>query len=198
MRIPLELSFQGLNRSEAMEEQIRKDVDKLDRICDQLISCRVGVRRDQKSRNTANPFRIRIEMRVPPGKNLIVTHESGLKEAADDLPTALKNAFKSAHRRLRELVAKQQGAVKSHPMQETGALVATLFREEGYGFLKTVDGEDIYFHRNSVLHDDFDRLEVGTGVSYTAEMGEEGLQASTVQVVDKPGVRPQSEERVVV
>ncbi len=194
MRVPLEISWQGVDRSEAIEELIGKDVEKLERICDHLISCRIGLKRDQKRHHTANPFRIRIEIRVPPGRNLIVTHDSGLKEAADDLPAALKHAFKSADRLLRELVAKQQGGVKSHPRQETTALVATLFRDEGYGFLKSVDGEEIYFHRHSVLHDDFNRLEVGTGVTYTAEMGADGLQASTVQVVDKPGLRPRGGE----
>jgi cold shock CspA family protein len=67
--------------------------------------------------------------------------------------------------------------------------VYKLFPEEGYGFLKTPDGREIYFHRNSVLNNEYDRLEIGTGVRFVAEVGEKGLQASTVLVVDKPGVR---------
>jgi len=39
------------------------------------------------------------------------------------------------------------------------------------------------------LNDDFDRLEIGTGVRFVEEPGEEGPQASTVQIVDKPGSR---------
>ncbi|MEJ2428230.1 MAG: HPF/RaiA family ribosome-associated protein [Deltaproteobacteria bacterium] len=69
------------------------------------------------------------------------------------------------------------------------ALVDKLFPEKDYGFLKTVDGRVLYFHRNSVLADDFDRLEIGTGVRYVETMGDKGPQASTVQIVDKPGVR---------
>jgi hypothetical protein len=51
--------------------------------------------------------------------------------------------------------------------------------------------ERIYFHRNSVLEGDFDRLEVGTGVNFFEhdDEGEHGPQASTVRIVDKPGVR---------
>jgi cold shock CspA family protein len=43
----------------------------------------------------------------------------------------------------------------------------------------------VYFHRNSVLHGDFDRLSVGTEVRFSPEDGENGPQASSVQVVGK-------------
>jgi cold shock CspA family protein len=47
-------------------------------------------------------------------------------------------------------------------------------------------GEDVYFHKNSVLHNDFGRLTKGTGVRYNEEMGQKGLQASSLKIVDKP------------
>lgn len=108
MRIPLEISFHGLSRSESLERQIRQDAAKLEKVCDGLISCRVGIKQDQKSRSTANSFRIRIEMRCPPNRNLVITHKSGVKEAAEDLPTAVKHAFQSARRRLKQVMEKQQ------------------------------------------------------------------------------------------
>lgn len=62
--------------------------------------------------------------------------------------------------------------------------------EGDYGFLRTLDtGREIYFHRNSVSDRDFERLEVGTGVQFAEEEGEMGPQATTVQIVDKPGAR---------
>jgi len=60
-----------------------------------------------------------------------------------------------------------------------------LFSEEGYGFLETPDGREIYFHRNSVIGSDFDRLEIGTEVRFAEETGEQGPQASTVTIVGK-------------
>ena len=45
----------------------------------------------------------------------------------------------------------------------------------------------MYFHRNSVLHDDFERLAVGTEVRFTPQDGDEGPQASSVQIIGKPG-----------
>lgn len=195
MRIPLEISYHGLSRTEPLEKLIHTNAAKLEKVCDDLISCRIGIKLNQKSQNTANPFKIRIEMRFPPNNNLVVTHTSGTKEAADDLTSAIRNAFKSAHRRLKKMVEKQQSVLKSPPQKQSlMALVLKLFPEEDYGFIRSLDGEEIYFHRNSVLNDDFDRLEPGTGVSFTAVPGEKGLQATSVQLVDKQGFLSHDEE----
>lgn len=76
--------------------------------------------------------------------------------------------------------------MKNHPAQQVGGLVLRLFREQEYGFIKSPAGEEIYFHKNSLAGDDFDRLEVGTGVQWHQEESNNGPQASTVRIVDKP------------
>ena len=48
-----------------------------------------------------------------------------------------------------------------------------------------MDGRDVYFHRNSVLNDEFDHLEVGAEVRFAEEMGDKGPQASTVATIGK-------------
>ncbi len=54
----------------------------------------------------------------------------------------------------------------------------------------------LYFHKNSVLGDEFERLEPGTGVRYVEEQGEKGPQASTIQIMDKPGVTLEEEQNL--
>ena len=97
---------------------------------------------------------------------------------------------------MRDLATQQKGKVKLHPEQQTNAFVHRLFPEEGYGFIRTVEGQDIYFHRNSLLNANFDTLEIGTGVAYEATEGDEGLQASTVRVIEhrKGHVPPEQAE----
>jgi cold shock CspA family protein len=107
----------------------------------------------------------------------------------EDLPAVVRDAFDAMEKQLRKLVEKQQGETKHHEQQEAVAIVEKLFPDENYGFLKTVEGRDVYFHRNAVLHNDFDRLTPGTGVNLMVEMGEKGLQATSVRIVDKPGER---------
>ncbi len=60
-----------------------------------------------------------------------------------------------------------------------------LVPEEDYGRIETPDERVIYFHRNSVLDNAFDKLEVGSEVRFVEEMGERGPQASTLTLVGK-------------
>jgi cold shock CspA family protein len=190
MEVPLEISYRGVNKSDFIDEIIRKQVTKLEKMCTYMVSCRVVIERRQKFQKVGNPFRVRIDVRVPPGHQLVATRDSTEGDLHDKLPTTIRSSFDAMRRQLQELMEKQRGGVKIHPLeQESTALVTKLFPEEDYGFLRTLDGRELYFHRNSVLHNDFDRLEIGTGVRFVEELGEEGLQASTVQIVDKPGAR---------
>lgn len=62
-----------------------------------------------------------------------------------------------------------------------------IFREEGYGFILTDEGAQVYFHRNTVKAGvDFERLQEADRVALNVEAGREGLQATSV-VAAPPG-----------
>lgn len=195
MRVPLELTFRDMEKTEELETLIREKVARLDRFANNLISCRIAVECPKKSLQNGNPYRVRIDLRVPPNQEIVIRREPGEGDRHDPLQVVLKELFHIAEHKLSQLTARERGDVKVHPAQETQAYVVRLFREAGYGFIKGSDGFDYYFHRNSVLNGDFDRLEIGTGVRFAAEEGEKGPQASSVQIVDKPGVRANSAGR---
>lgn len=187
MIVPLEIAFKGIEHTDEVDTLIREEADKLQRACHYLSSCRVIVEKRQQHQEIGNPYRVRIDMTVPPSHELVVKREPSKGDMHDPLEIVIKHAFNAAARQLRKLVEQQRGDVKVHPDQQVTAVVHKLFPVEGYGFLRTVDTQDeIYFHRNSVLHDDFDRLAIGTGVRYAAQEGQKGLQATSVQIVDQP------------
>jgi cold shock CspA family protein/ribosome-associated translation inhibitor RaiA len=186
MKVPLEIAFKGIEHTDEIDALIREEVDKVERVCNYLSSCRVIVEKRQQHQEVGNPYRVRIDMTVPPGHELVVKREPSKGDMHDPLEIVIKHAFNSAARHLRKLVEQQRGDVKTHPDQQVMAVVHKLFPKEGYGFLRAVDTlDEIYFHRHSVLHDEFDQLTIGMGVRYTAELGEKGLQATSVQIVDK-------------
>jgi cold shock CspA family protein len=123
----------------------------------------------------------------PPGHEIVVSRESSEGYLHDKLPVVLRDAFEAAGRCINDLVEKPRGEVKRHPAQETMGFVTKLFPEEGYGFLRSHDGREIYFHSNSLVHEDFQWLKIGTGVRFVEAEGEEGPQVSTLQIVDKAG-----------
>lgn len=187
MQVPMEISFRGVRRTAELDRLIQKKAAHLDKVCKTLISCRLAVEQPQAHQQNGNPYRVRLDLRVPPGHELVVRSKPREHPMHEDLHAVVTETFDAAERQLRKLVEQMHGRVKAHPDQQTGAFVTRIFRDQGYGFIRGLDGTDYYFHRNSVLHNGFDRLDVGTGVSFVAETGQEGPQASTVEIVDKPG-----------
>jgi len=55
-------------------------------------------------------------------------------------------------------------------------------RDEGYGFIKPVDGEkDVFFHASALVDIDFDSLNEGDMVTFEMEEGPKGPAAANVQ-----------------
>ncbi len=183
MQIPVEISYREVNKNDYIDNIIREKVKKLEKICDYMTSCRIAVEKRHRSINTGNPYRVRIAVRVPPGHELVVERKPGEGEMSDNLDKVVRYAFNAARKQLEKLVEIQRKKVKRHPQQEVTAIVDRINREEGYGFLRTSNGREIYFHRNSVLNKDFEKLVTGIGVNYFEELGEEGPQASSVHVI---------------
>ena len=63
--------------------------------------------------------------------------------------------------------------VKAHPEKHHGKVVR-LFADEGYGFLSTAGGLEVYFQRDGVIGDDWTRLEVGSELEFSLMDGEKG------------------------
>ncbi len=191
MNVPLEVSYRDVDKTESLDDLIRSQTDKLERICDYVSSCRVSIEKTQKHLSSGNPYRVRVDVTVPPSHELVSSQEPGYGDMHKELPAVIRDVYSGIERQLRKLVEKQRQDVKTHEDQETTAIVSTIFPEEGYGFLQSVeDSSEIYFHRNSVVPDgDFERMTVGTGTWFRAEVGEKGLQATTVRITDKPGER---------
>ncbi|MEC4894464.1 MAG: HPF/RaiA family ribosome-associated protein [Oscillatoria sp. PMC 1051.18] len=188
MKIPLEISYRGVEKSEAIESLIRQKASKLEQVCNYMNSCRVIVEKIHEHPKSGSPYRVRIDMTVPPGHELAVDKSPDTGKQYEPLDAVIRDAFEAARRQLKELTEKQRGDVKFHPEQAMEAVVTKLFPEQNYGFLQPLSGqEEVFFHRNSVINNDFDRIKVGTGVQFAALQDDQGIRATTVQIVSKPG-----------
>lgn len=189
MQVPLDVMYRDVEKTDSLEELIRSKVEKLEEACDHIIGCHVAVERAHESPDHGSPYRVRVDVTVPPGHE--ITASKNPAEAVQYVPleTVIRDTFEAARRQLMELNERQQDHTKSHPEQSVAGIVTKLMPQDDYGFLKTLDGREVYFHRNSVLHDDFERLTVGTGIQFFLSEGVNGPQASTVKVISKPGVR---------
>ena len=183
MELPLQIAFHNTRPSQAIEDKIRELADGLDACYDRIVSCRVVVDVPHRHHKEGNLYQVRIDLKVPGGE-LVVKCDPGDRAEVRDLEVILNDAFDDARRQLDDHVRCLRGHVKSHD-QSGRALVRAVFPEEGYGFLETMDGREIYFHEHSVLHGGFTRLAPGAEVVFAEELGEKGPQASTVRPVGR-------------
>jgi cold shock CspA family protein/ribosome-associated translation inhibitor RaiA len=182
MRTPLQLTFRGVTPTEPIETYVRTRADKLERFFDRITGCHVMIESPHRHKRHGYHYRIRIDL-VVPGDELVVTRDPAERKDQEDLYASIGAAFDDAQRILEDHVRTQRGDVKPRETPSRHGRVTKLFAYEGYGFLVTPEGEEIYFHKNSVLHHAFDRLAIGTSVRFVEEAGERGPQASTVAIV---------------
>jgi cold shock CspA family protein len=183
MQLPLQVSFRHMDHSEAIEALVREKAAGLDKFASHIMSCRVVVGPAGKHHAQGNLYEVRIDLTVP-GEEIAVTREPSEHTEHRDIHVALRDAFDAARRKLEDYVRRRRRAVKSHEVPPHGR-VARLFPQEDYGFIETADGREVYFHRHSVLREAFDRLQIGTEVTFDEEEGRKGPQASTVRLVGR-------------
>jgi ribosomal subunit interface protein len=180
MRNPVQVTFRNVESSPAIEDYARQRAAKLETFFDRMIGCHVTVEAPHQHHRRGRHYRVLIDMTVP-GAELVVRRTPDEGSLHEDVYAAIDDAFDDAGRILQDHVRKQRGDIKTHEHQRR-ARVSKLFPNEGYGFLETSDGDEIYFHENSVLHHGFGRMQIGTEVQFVEEAGERGPQASTVVV----------------
>ena len=187
MQVLPEIKFHDVNRSPWIESYIGERVQRLERFADGITSCHVTLTREQASHAKGNKYSVMVEVRLPPNHDLAVRKMKDIRDMPTQLPALINLAFGAIERQLKKTAALRRYEDKRHDGEQPHGMVEKLFAE-GYGFIRTVDDDrQYYFHRNSVLHDDFERLTVGTEVRFAAEQGDEGPQASSVQVIAKAG-----------
>jgi ribosomal subunit interface protein len=182
MQAPLQITFHGVSPSEPIKSYVRTRVDKLERFSDRITGCHVTIETPHRHKRHGHHHLIRIDL-VVPGDELVVARDPAERKDQEDLYASIDAAFDDAQRLLEDHVRTQRGDVKPRETLSRHGHVAKLYSYEGYGFLVTPEGEEIYFHKNSVLNDAFDRLTIGTRVRFVEEAGEQGPQASTVAIV---------------
>jgi len=188
MQTPPEVIFHDVDRSPWVEQYVLERVQRLARFADGITSCRATLTQEQASQHKGNRYSVLVEVRMPPGHDLAAKKAKIIHDMQNQLPALINLAFGAIERQLKKASELRRGEVKDHGKRADGrphGIVEKLF-DEGYGFLREVgDDRQVYFHRNSVLHGDFERLAVGTEVRFVPQDGEDGPQASSVQIVAK-------------
>ncbi|HVN68246.1 MAG TPA: HPF/RaiA family ribosome-associated protein [Candidatus Binatia bacterium] len=103
MSFPVQITFRGLDHSEALDTLIRDEAAKLEKFFDAVVSCRVLVERQTGLHHSAAPYVVRVSLVVPGADLAIAT------EPSDDAAAAVRDTFRRARRRLQDRARRRAG-----------------------------------------------------------------------------------------
>jgi len=59
--------------------------------------------------------------------------------------------------------------------------IKRIVRDRGFGFIRSADGQEVFFHRTSLQNLDFESLKEGQTVDFEMERGDKGPRAVSVR-----------------
>jgi cold shock CspA family protein len=178
----LEIHWVGLKDLPATErEGIVARVEGLAKGHDDLIDLRITGRRSGHHQHGDQEIRITCQAR---GRELVAAR------IRPDLGLALNECMDAFEREVHRMREKRRDmSRRGVPEPPELGVVDRIFRAEGYGFILTDSGEQVYFHHNAVKEGlDFERLQEADRVALNFEAGEKGPQATTVSAPPPTGV----------
>ena len=183
MQIDPSISFHNLEHSDAIESDIQRRIDELEKFHPRIIGCNVVVDAPHRDKHKGKIFEVRIDLSVP-GDDIAVTREAGVNHAHEDVYVAIRDSFDAARRLLEDKVRKMSGhRTKHHPAISHG-LVERIFEEEGYGFIKTEDGHEVYFDRDSLTKSVWPQIKIGSKLRFKERDGDKGPYGTQVSLLD--------------
>src|SRR3972149_5828564 len=86
MQVPPEVILKGLKTTPFVEKLIDRGIAGLEQVCDNIVSTRIAIEQAQARHQTGNPYRMRIDIRIPGRTEIVVKRWSkGLTKTPDGL-----------------------------------------------------------------------------------------------------------------
>lgn len=124
MAASLQLTYHNMDPSAAVEKAVREKVDKLEQFSDQVTACHVTIGAPHKHHHKGKIYSVLIELHVP-DTEIVVSRNPTENHAHEDVYVAIRDAFNSARRQLKEYEQRRRGKVKTHePPEPPGETMA--------------------------------------------------------------------------
>ena len=162
MKLPLQITFRHMEPSPALEERIRKLMSRLDKFSAHIMHCHVVVEEPHQHGRQGSLFEFRIEITVP-DEMIVITRAHDLNHAHEDAFVSLRDAFRTARRKLEDYERRHRQGIKAHvePLQ---GRICEIDPRRSFGRIETADGRLFYFHRDSLVGDRLEDLVTGLRV----------------------------------
>lgn len=115
MHFPLQITHRQMETSQALDEHIEAEAEKLERYFDKIMSCRVVVELPHRSQNKGQHFHVVVDLSVP-GREIVVGRDPDARVTHEDPYVAVTEAFKAARRQLKDTAQRRRREVKRHSL----------------------------------------------------------------------------------
>jgi ribosome-associated translation inhibitor RaiA len=107
MQVPLQIVFEHIGHSDAVEASVRKEALRLERFYDRITSARVVIGRPQHRHHKGDTYSVRIHLAVPGGEDVVVSREPGATGRHEDAHVTIRDAFDAAGRQLQDILGRR-------------------------------------------------------------------------------------------
>jgi ribosome-associated translation inhibitor RaiA len=109
MQVPLQVAFEGIEHSDAIEARVREEAAKLEEFHSRIVSARVVVARPQHRHHKGDIYHVRIHLVIPNAPDIAVSREPAARGAHEDVYVTIRDAFKAARRQLQDSPHERDG-----------------------------------------------------------------------------------------
>ena len=184
MQIEPIISYRHLDPSDAVTAHVQKRLAALEHFHHRIVGCEVTLDAPQKRKRTGRIVRAKVDLRLP-GDDIHVERSIARGSAREDLLLAINRAFAAAEKTLKHHRKVKGGLeVKPHPPVLHGE-ITRLEPELGYGYVEADDGHEVYFQRQDLTADRWDRLHLGSRLRFREMQGDKGPYAASVTLLEK-------------
>ena len=114
MQLPIKITYRGLEKSDKIDDLVNEYAARLEKFCDHINRCDVAIEQPNHGHQKGNPYRVRIDVTVSRGHELVADESQKDNGAHEPLSKVIHDAFKTMERQLRHVVEKQRREVKTH------------------------------------------------------------------------------------
>lgn len=107
MQTPLQLTFRSIAHSDALATHVGRRAEKLERLFDRIVSCRVVVELAGHHRSRGELYRVTINLGLP-GHEILVSHAPSEGRPLDDARETADRAFDEVEREVEDWVKRRR------------------------------------------------------------------------------------------
>jgi ribosome-associated translation inhibitor RaiA len=101
MKLPVQISYRHMRKSEAVDAFVRRKILRLARIGATIQGCAVVVEAPHRQHRSGNLYHVRVRLTLPGGA-VVVARDPEKHHAHEDVLVAVRDAFVAARRKLGE------------------------------------------------------------------------------------------------